>query len=120
MSRGILLPTCAVSSPCPQGAWTAGAHQKGDYACTCELVVRVVAVVFLFVSAAFAQDASLVGTVTDETKAAVPGPTITVTDLATGAASVVVTDERGDYRVPRLAPGKYKVQAELTGFATAR
>jgi len=29
-----------------------------------------------------------------------------------------VSDERGDYRLPKLPPGKYKMQAELTGFAT--
>ncbi len=85
-------------------------------------VVRVVAVFLLFTilstAAAFAQDASLVGTVTDETKAVVPGATITATSLATGAAIVAVSDERGDYRLPKLPPGKYKMQAELTGFAT--
>ena len=30
----------------------------------------------------------------------------------------MVTDERGDYRLPKLPPGKYKIQAELAGFAT--
>ena len=30
-----------------------------------------------------------------------------------------VTDARGEYRLPKLPPGKYKMQAELSGFATA-
>lgn len=64
----------------------------------------------------FAQDASLTGTVTDETKAVLPGTTVTATNLETGATSVGVTDGRGDYRLPKLPPGKYKVEAELPGF----
>jgi hypothetical protein len=75
---------------------------------------------FLLSSAvsAFAQDASLVGTVTDETKTILPGVTVTATNIDTGAASFAITDERGDYRLPKLVAGKYKVQAELPGFAT--
>jgi Carboxypeptidase regulatory-like domain len=61
--------------------------------------------------------ASVVGTVTDETKAVLPGVTITATDLATGRQFVGVTDERGEYRLVGMAPGRYKAQAELPGFA---
>ena len=31
-----------------------------------------------------------------------------------------VTDERGVYRFPSLPPGAYAVEAELSGFQTAR
>src|SRR5689334_14434144 len=70
----------------------------------------------LFAIAAHAQEASLVSVVTDETKAVLPGATITATSLETGVASVSTSDERGEYRLLRLPPGKYKVQAELQGF----
>src|SRR5918995_2324002 len=73
---------------------------------------------FLFASPTFAQDASLIGNVVDGTKAALPGATITATMIDTGRATTTVADERGEYRLRGLAPGRYKVQAELSGFAT--
>ena len=66
----------------------------------------------------FAQEASLLGTVVDGTKAALPGATITATLIDTGRASSTVSDERGEYRLRGLAPGRYRVQAELSGFST--
>jgi Carboxypeptidase regulatory-like domain len=78
----------------------------------------VFAALMLFASIAHAQEASLNGTVTDETKAVLPGATVTATSLETGAATAAVSDERGQYRLLRLPAGKYKVQAELQGFAT--
>jgi hypothetical protein len=70
-------------------------------------------------AAAHAQtEASVVGTVTDETKAVLPGVTITATDLSTGRQFVGVTDTRGDYRLPSMTASRYKIQAELTGFTT--
>jgi hypothetical protein len=67
---------------------------------------------------AFAQDATLIGNVVDGTKAALPGTTITATLIDTGRASTTVTDDRGEYRLRGLAPGRYRVQAELSGFST--
>ena len=73
---------------------------------------------FFFASPTFAQDASLIGSVVDGTKAALPGATITATMIDTGRASTTVSDERGEYRLRGLAPGRYRVQAELSGFST--
>ncbi len=56
---------------------------------------------------------SLAGTVTDTTKAAVPGATVTATNTATGAQRVTVTGSDGAYRVPDLDPGRYSVTIEL-------
>jgi hypothetical protein len=67
---------------------------------------------------ASAQDATLIGNVVDGTKAALPGTTITATMIDTGRANTTVTDERGEYRLRGLAPGRYRVQAELSGFST--
>jgi hypothetical protein len=58
----------------------------------------------------------LAGTVTDSTKAAVPGATITVTNAATGTVRTVVSGSDGGYRVPDLVPGRYNVVVELQGF----
>ena len=65
-----------------------------------------------------AQEASVIGTVTDETKAVLPGANITATNLETGGQSVAVSGQNGEYRILQLPPGKYKIQAELSGFTT--
>jgi hypothetical protein len=72
----------------------------------------------LFASTVHAQDAAVIGAVTDETKAVLPGATITATNLENGRTSTAITDEQGQYRLLSLPPGKYKVQAELQGFST--
>jgi outer membrane receptor protein involved in Fe transport len=59
---------------------------------------------------------SLIGTVIDTTKAAVPGATVTATNKETGAARVVVSGADGSYRVPDLEPGRYSVTIELQSF----
>jgi len=75
-------------------------------------------VVLLWCTRAFAQQATISGVVTDETKAMLPGVTITATNLATGTQLTAVADERGEFRLLNLQPGQYKVQAELSGFST--
>ena len=60
---------------------------------------------------------SISGLATDESKAVMPGVTITVTNPATGLSRTQVTDTDGRYRVLNLPPGIYTVTAELQGFA---
>ncbi len=60
---------------------------------------------------------SIGGVVTDETAAALPGVTVTVTNVENGVSQVVTTGERGNYRVVALQPSKYLISAELSGFA---
>jgi hypothetical protein len=72
----------------------------------------------LTVTVARAQEATIIGTITDETKAVLPGATVTATNLETGGQSVATTGQNGEYRLLQLPPGKYKVQADLTGFAS--
>src|SRR5215831_10858627 len=82
-------------------------------------IVGVLAALIVMVAATtFAQEASIVGTITDETKAVLPGTSVTATNIATGTQAVAVSDARGEYRLLRLTPGQYRVQAELQGFAT--
>jgi len=83
------------------------------------IVVCAILLVLAGVSDAWAQaDASLAGTVVDEQKGVLPGATITATEVSTGRQYTAVSDERGVYRLPRIAPGLYKLEAELPGFAT--
>ncbi|GGA69648.1 hypothetical protein GCM10011507_21480 [Edaphobacter acidisoli] len=71
---------------------------------------------------AFAQfeNGSIVGTVHDATGAVVPGATVTVTSIATGAVSTRTTNESGDYEVPALRVGQYNVVVTHPGFADAK
>ncbi|HKR66520.1 MAG TPA: TonB-dependent receptor [Thermoanaerobaculia bacterium] len=61
---------------------------------------------------------ALFGTVTDNHGDPLPGVTVTVTG-ATGP-QVQVTDPRGIFRYPTLAPGTYALQASLEGFSPVR
>jgi Carboxypeptidase regulatory-like domain len=72
----------------------------------------------LFASPAWAQQGSIIGTAADETKAALPGVNVIATDQATGRVLTAVTNERGEYRIVNVPPGKYTIQAELSGFTT--
>lgn len=60
----------------------------------------------------------ILGTVTDESGAVIPGATITVTDKATGAARNLTTNAQGIYSAPALPPGDYEVRGESQGFRT--
>ncbi len=82
----------------------------------------IAVVVLVFGSAAFAQQVqrgSIVGAIKDNTGGALPGVTVTVTSPALQVPSLVqVSNERGEYAVPDLGPGTYRVSYELPGFAT--
>ena len=59
---------------------------------------------------------SLVGTVTDQKGAVVPGAKVTLTNLGTNVTQIVQSDSNGDFRILQLLPGNYKVVAEHAGF----
>jgi hypothetical protein len=58
----------------------------------------------------------ILGSVTDSTGAAVAGAAVVVTDTQRGTTRAAATDASGDYVVPELQPGIYKVKAESKGF----
>ncbi len=66
-----------------------------------------------------AATASISGTVTDATGAAVPQTQLTIRNLGTGATQSVTSDAQGRYSVPDLAIGAYEVRAAKSGFETA-
>src|SRR5580698_5786382 len=75
----------------------------------------------LFSVAALAQTTAgrVLGTLTDQSGAAVPGATVSITDAQRGIARTVTTDDSGDYSVPDLQPGTYKIHVEAKGFKAA-
>lgn len=68
---------------------------------------------------AFAQidKASIEAVALDQSRAPLPGVTVTVTRPETGYQTVGVTDTAGSTRFPALAPGNYEVTFNLEGFA---
>jgi hypothetical protein len=66
----------------------------------------------------FAQTGTIVGTVTDSTGAVVPSASITVTNADTNFERTDTTDDRGDYTVPLLPTGTYRVEIVAAGFRT--
>src|SRR5881628_3533380 len=74
--------------------------------------------VFLSVSVLPAQGvrATIVGRVTDESGAVVPGAKITITNVGTNESRDVIVNDNGEYAIPQLAPGQYTLTAEFAGF----
>ena len=84
------------------------------------MLVRLVVLLALVAAVpTIATAQSLAGTVRDTSGAVLPGVTIEasspalITKVRTG-----VTDDTGQYRIPDLPPGIYKVTFTLPGFAT--
>ncbi|MEP6916430.1 MAG: TonB-dependent receptor [Acidobacteriota bacterium] len=68
--------------------------------------------------AAWAQEATLGGVVTDSSGGVLPGVTVTAVHTATGNTFLAVTDEHGAFRVA-VRTGKFQIQSVLPGFTTA-
>jgi hypothetical protein len=60
----------------------------------------------------------ILGTVRDQTGAAIPKATVIVTDTQRGLSRQVVTNSSGDFVVSALPPSVYRVRAEAQGFQT--
>src|SRR5580658_401805 len=80
------------------------------------LAILLAALFVMFTVPALAQEATIVGTVTDPTGAAVPNATITITDTDTGVARSLPTNSDGQYVAPDLIIGHYNVHVKATGF----
>ncbi len=83
--------------------------------------IRVIAVILIFVVAAVAQTnkGAISGVVVDPNGAAVPGATVTVTNLGTGQKVTVTSTDTGSFTVQSLDPVTYSVLVEATGFKKA-
>jgi hypothetical protein len=56
------------------------------------------------------------GRILDPSGAAIPGATVTATNVATNAGTTTKADESGTYTVLYLGPGQYSLQVEAAGF----
>ena len=82
------------------------------------LFTIVVIALWLSPAPAGAQGTSgtILGTVTDSSGASGAGTTVTVTNVDTGTSRSVIADSTGNYQVPLLLPGRYKLPAKDLDF----
>ncbi len=82
------------------------------------MITRLRVVVFFALCATlFAQNSGIQGVVTDPAGASVPDVAVTVTNVETGVATTLRTNELGFYSAPFLPSGIYKIAAEKAGFS---
>ncbi|HTZ48216.1 MAG TPA: carboxypeptidase regulatory-like domain-containing protein [Verrucomicrobiae bacterium] len=78
-----------------------------------------VALLIVFLGLPFfsaAQEATIVGTVTDPSGSVVPNVTVTITNVKTGINRTLSTNDVGQYVAPGLPIGTYDLKAEASGF----
>ncbi len=77
-------------------------------------------VLLLLVSAVlFGQDprGTILGRVLDPSGVAIPGVNLRIANEDTGVVFTANSSQSGDYRIPYLLPGMYRVEAEMPGFS---
>ncbi len=62
---------------------------------------------------------SIHGVVTDTSGAVIPGASVEIQNALTGYARTVTTDAAGQYSLPNLAYGNYRLDVAQSGFASA-
>ena len=83
-------------------------------------IAIVLGLSLLTASAARAQSGgAILGTITDEQSAALPGVEMTVRNMESGLTRTTVTETNGTYRFSGLPPGTYDVKAMLDGFGVS-
>ena len=80
-------------------------------------MVFAAAVLLFGAASAFAQQATITGTVTDSSGGVLPGVTIIVVHEDTGNTFEGVTDAQGQFRIP-VRVGAHRLTASLSGFQT--
>jgi hypothetical protein len=76
------------------------------------------AIAFAGVGALKAQSitGAIIGTVTDQSDAAVVGVKVAATEVDSNIATQTASDAQGMYSFPALRPGVYRIEAEAPGF----
>jgi hypothetical protein len=72
------------------------------------------------VGALLAQTAEITGRLTDSSGAVVPGVRVTAIPIDTGLRRETTSNETGYYTLPNLAPGRYELDIQASGFKPLR
>src|SRR2546430_10287067 len=59
---------------------------------------------------------TILGAITDSSAAVIAKAKVTVTNTATNISQVTESNEAGNYAVPYLRPGTYRITVEAAGF----
>ncbi len=84
------------------------------------LMIAVTVIGFVFPIIAQTESARIQGTVTDQSGSAVPGATVTITELATNRVVKVETNEEGNFTATSLSPGRYSIEVTQANFKTIK
>lgn len=82
------------------------------------LLLCVLCIGALTLWAQTAATGSVVGTITDQSGAVVPGARVTITDTATGNTQSTSTNNEGHYIFVNVTPGTYNLKITKSGFST--
>ncbi len=80
-------------------------------------LVAVLGLIFPLAFMAQEFRATISGSVTDPTGAAIPNVRVTATEVRTGTTSEATSNASGEYTIPFLLPGQYDVSANAPGFS---
>ena len=82
------------------------------------LAILVPVLVLTVSSAAWAQrtDGEIQGSVRDSTMGSIPGAAVVATNVNTGYTRAITSDTRGDFFLPQLQPGEYRLEVTADGF----
>ncbi len=85
------------------------------------VVLLAALTLLLSVGRAFAQSgtSTIKGSVTDQTGAAVPGATVTISNPETGFSRSTTTNNEGSYQFPAISPATYQLAVEAGNFKKA-
>ncbi len=98
-------------SPMFAGSFGLAVRRNGS-----RLAVLLAAFFVIFAAQALAQEATILGTVTDPTGAAVPNAGIIITNTDTGVTRNSATNSDGQYTAPDLHIGTYTIRVTASGF----
>src|ERR1035441_2847968 len=86
------------------------------------MIKRSVLALLILSAGIYAQEfrATLSGTVTDPTGAAIPNATVKAVNTAVNATSEAKTSVDGLYTIPLLQPGVYTIEVIANGFQTLK
>lgn len=84
------------------------------------ILVCVSTLLFLSVTSLVAQvsTGSITGMVSDPTGARIPGVTLEMTNVDTGVELTAASNDAGEFTIPLLQPGEYRLVAHSPGFRT--
>src|SRR4029077_276518 len=99
------------------GGW-AVMSRKWNYSLQMLLAVLLAAFLLILPNSARSQavNATLSGKIIDASGGSVAKATVTALNVATGLSRLVTSGDAGDYYIPALPAGKYKVTVDFAGF----